>query len=274
MSGKSFCLASLMAVVLGLGSVRGQGTTYAPPSTSAVTDGAPAAAAAPGHPAPSHWILYDKQPGCCGPTGRDGPIGYELYLRSGIALQVANSGLGKALDNGWVIEGGARTLFFNAEADRAWTADLGIGNTYNRVGDRTLMFPVRNLATNTGARINRNVSGADLNRSYVSFAGGREWYLWGSAEHDCTETNWRVGFDAGGKYGTEKLDLNEIRHFTDTTAGAFFSVHSDMEIPWGTCILQAGIRAEYGYTWSDILQRQNNTDFQDVNIQLSLGLRY
>src|SRR5207237_1371661 len=84
-----------------------------------------------------------------------------------------------------------------------------------------------------------SVTGADLNPTYVYVAAGREWYLWGAAEHDCGR-NWRVGADVGGTYGSEKLDLNETRHLTDTTAGIFVSVHSDLECPWGQIIVQAG----------------------------------
>ena len=283
MSGKSFCLAALVAAVLGLGSVRGQGTNYVVPSTPPGVAGPPTAAPATGQLTLSRWLLYDRQPGCCGPTG-GGPIGFEVYVRSGIAFPVEGGGLGGALDNGWMIEGGVRTLFFNAAADAAWTVDFGFGNTYNRVAERTRLFQLFNVGPNqlftdpvTGAVLgNRNplVSGSDLNRTFFNASLGKEWYLWGSAEHDNTSTNWRVGVDVGGRYGTDKLDLNETRHLTDTTAGMFASVHSDVEIPWGTCLFQAGLRVEYGYTFSDILQRQNDADTQDINVLLSFGLRY
>ena len=57
-------------------------------------------------------------------------------------------------------------------------------------------------------------------------------------------------------------------------AGVFLAVHSDLEIPCGCCIFQAGLRSEYGYTWADILQRQNNSDVQDINLLFNLGLRF
>ena len=83
-----------------------------------------------------------------------------------------------------------------------------------------------------------------------------------------------MGVDVGGRYGTEKLEVTNFRHLTDTNAGVFLAVHSDVEIPCGCCIFQAGLRSEYGYTWSDILQRQNNSDIQDISLLVNLGLRF
>ncbi len=255
-----------------------------PPSAPAML---PAPAPAAVTPGPSRWILYDRQPGCCGPVGANGPINYEMYLRSGIAFPVANSGLGSVLDNGWTIEGGARTLFLNPETDEAWTVDLGIGNTYNRVGNRTHKFVngnfraanetftftplLQNPVTQFGPGL---VTGADLNRTYVFLSGGHEWYLWGSAEHDCCCRNWRVGFDVGGRYGTEKLDVNETRHMTDNNESAFISAHSDVEIPWGQVLFQAGVRLEYSYTWSQIFKSSSNGDVQDISLLFTTGWRF
>jgi len=280
MSGKSFGLAVLVAVVLGLGPARSQQPASAPPgamTNGAMTNGDATAGAPPAaRPGLSRWILYDREPGCCGPVGHDGPIGYEIYLRSGASFPVGNSGLGGALDTGWVIEGGARTLLFNPAADAAWTIDLGLGNIYNRVGDRSVQFPLKNIPSSTSptGAADVTVTGSDLNRTYVYLAGGREWYLWGSAEQDGCNGNWRVGVDVGGQYGTEKLDLNEIQHQTDTIGAVFVAVHSDVEFPCGACIFQAGLRLQYTYTWSDILQVQNNADVQEFTLQGTFGIRF
>ena len=283
MSGKRFCLASLVAVVLGLGPVRAEGPAVAPPALPPAAE--PAAASSAGNLLPSRWILYDRQPGCCGPTGKDGPIDYELYVRSGIAFPVANSGLGGTLDNGWMIEAGGRTLFFNPGADAAWVVDLGIGNTSNRVGDRSRQYQLFNVGPNQLFVVpntnppqilgnpNPLVTGSDLNRTYVSGSIGREWYLWGSAEADGCSANWRFGFDVGGRWGTEKLDLNETRHLTRVNDGLFGAVHTDLEVPWGQVIFQAGLRLEYGYTWSNILPG-SNSDVQDLNLLGTLGIRF
>ena len=34
------------------------------------------------------------------------------------------------------------------------------------------------------------------------------------------------------------------------------------------------LRSEYGYTWSDILQRQNDGDIQEVSLLFNLGVRF
>ena len=102
--------------------------------------------------------------------------------------------------------------------------------------------------------------------------GGREWYLFGSASSGCTM--WRFGFDTGGRWGSERADFNEIRHRNDMIGGIWAAAHTDVEIPWGCCVLQAGFRVEYGYTWSDILQIQNKSDVQDINILFNFGVRF
>jgi hypothetical protein len=282
MSGTKFCLASLVAAVVGLGTVRGQGTMYAPTGPSSGPEVLPPPVPATVAPGPSRWVLYDRQPGCCGPVGGHGPINFELYLRNGIAFPVAHSGLGGVLEDGWTIEGGGRTLLLNAGEDEAWTVDLGVGNTFNGVEDRNTQFINGNTRTanelfnnngliTTGPRL---VTAAHLNRTYLFLSGGHEWYLWGSAEPDAGCRNWRVGADVGGRYGTEKLNVNETRHMTDNTESVFVSVHSDVEIPWGQVLLQAGVRLEYSHTWSDIFHSPSNGDVQDVSLLFMLGMRF
>ena len=63
-------------------------------------------------------------------------------------------------------------------------------------------------------------------------------------------------------------------HLTDTIGGVYASLHSDLDIPCGCCVFQLGFRAEWDYTWSDILQIQNKSDVQDINLMVSLGVRY
>jgi hypothetical protein len=47
-----------------------------------------------------------------------------------------------------------------------------------------------------------------------------------------------------------------------------------VEIPCHCCVFTAGIRTEYGYTWCDILQSQNRTDVQDINLLITVGVRF
>ena len=65
-----------------------------------------------------------------------------------------------------------------------------------------------------------------------------------------------------------------IRHRTDVVGQVFFALHSDVEVPCGCCIFQAGVRVEWDYTWSDILQRQNDSNMQDLNVMINLGIRF
>src|SRR5437870_3988093 len=114
MSGKMVCLSSLAVALLGLGVARGQGPGYpvspvptlpadsGPSLPSSVPGARPFSGAyttdtAPnGQPVPwagttdagggppllgaahqSDWIVNPRDPGCCGPVGRNGPIGSE-----------------------------------------------------------------------------------------------------------------------------------------------------------------------------------------------------
>jgi hypothetical protein len=130
------------------------------------------------------------------------------------------------------------------------------------------------------------VSIEDLNRTYFNVGFGRDWYLFGEAptylNRSCGENGccgcgspvWRIGVDGGGRYGSAKLELNQLRHRTDTMAGMFVGAHSDVEVPCGCCIFQAGIRVEYDYTWMDILQEHNDADVQGINLLFSIGTRF
>ena len=117
------------------------------------------------------------------------------------------------------------------------------------------------------------VTVSNLTQTAAGLALGREWYIWGSGDYD-NMPSWRVGAEVGGRYGACKLDLNEIRHVTDGTGGIFVAAHSDFEMPYGTCFFNAGVRAEWSYTWTDLLQSQNNTDVQEVSLMLTLGVRF
>jgi hypothetical protein len=246
------------------------------PAPSGPTPITPTGQATPIPAQPSSWMDYPRCLGCCGPVGGNGPIGYEAYVRNGFDFPLGGNTFGTRLDAGWDVAVGARTLFFDPESDAAWTADIGVSNVYNVSRDRTTtyrLFNVRNKANNTNVP-EVDVNLRNLNRTYFNLAGGREWFMWGSANCDKPDLNWRVGVDLGGRYGTEKIEVTNFRHFTDVNAGIFLAIHSDLEIPCGCCIFLAGLRSEYGYTWSDILQRQNNSDIQDINLLVNLGLRF
>jgi hypothetical protein len=252
----------------------------------------------------SNWITYAR-PDCCGPIGGNGPIKEELYLRTGPSLPVGGPIFGHVLTTGWEVQGGGRVLFFNPEGDRAWTADLSINSIWNggQHADRTfplyLLVPVPPAVAGAAPDTARAATQAfvrDLNRTSVDLTLGREWYLMGKAAScGCGQPSWRVGIDGGVGYGSEAsnvhimtipglpaidttngnpLTVDTIRRRTDTIASALVALHTDVEIPCGCCIWQFGFRAEWAYTWSDILQRQNDSNMMDLNLLLTFGVRF
>jgi hypothetical protein len=292
MNFKTFVLCGLMLAGWGLGSAHaqyskmptgdkaptlGSGPSMADGGASALV---PSAQQTGGAPMLSDWITY-CQKGCRFPLGGDGSIQYELYVQPGIVMPIGGSFFGHTLQDGWEIQGGGRTLFFNPQGDAAWTADVSLSNMHNN-GQRadlsaTLLNTIQQIPTGFGSTIGVQVPSIDvttrsLNRTFFNLGFGREYYFWGAPQAD----NWtlRAGFDAGGRYGSAKLEMHEIQHRTDSIAGIFVSLHSDLEIPYGCITLIAGMRLEWDYTWTDILQSQNNGDVQDINLLFNAGFRF
>ena len=291
MNMKRVSMGGLVVTLLCLGVVRaedipapkegGSGPLFPAPLAEPTHDSA--GPATPEGPAPlgvatsSTWIDYQRCLGCCGPVGGNGPIGYEVYLRNGVDFPIGGNPFGAShLGVGWDVTGGARTLFFDAPMDKAWTVDLSITNIFNTSTDSSTKYQLFNLVAGPNLNPIPEVDGIvkNLNRTYVNVAGGREWYLWGSADSCQEAMNLRVGADLGGRWGTERVTFTNFRHLTDINAGVFVALHSDLEIPCGCCIFQAGLRWEYGYTWSDVLQHQNNSDIEDMNLLLTAGVRF
>jgi hypothetical protein len=210
----------------------------------------------------SQWITYTK-PDCCGPIGGDGPIFMELYVRSGLTLPVEGDVFGHVLSTGWEIEGGGRSLFFDADAQSAWTVDLSLSTMENHGQRSDIVFSV------LGAPVTMKA----LNRTFVSASLGKECYLYGPAT--ACGLKWRAGFDLGGRLGTGRADFNDspFPHRTDVLYGAFVALHTDVECPCGCCTFYYGVRAEWDYTWSDILA-ETNSEMQDVNLLLTAGVRF
>jgi hypothetical protein len=247
----------------------------------------------------SPWLVYPRSPCCCGPIGGpcSGPLGYEAFVRSGIAFPVGGGIFGKYLHPGWDIEGGARLLLFNPQMDRAWTVSLSVSNIFNRTGDANqpinlFNVPVHTLVESPGqgnlppGSIRATTPGttnvphvvatvSSLNQTFLNLGGGREWWLLGSADpgqqHGC---NWRVGIDGGGRYGSAMVQFNELSHHTDTIGGLYCAIHTDIEYPWRCGILFGGIRYEYNYIWTSLLQSQNNGDYQSMNLLFQVGSRF
>ncbi len=91
----------------------------------------PAPVTPPGGITLSKWII-GTGPCCCGPVGANGPVQMETYLVSGIDFPLDNGHIfGHTLDEGWVMGGGGRSLFFNPDQTAAWVVDLSITNMHN-----------------------------------------------------------------------------------------------------------------------------------------------
>jgi hypothetical protein len=186
-------------------------------------------------------------------------------MRTGPSAPVAGGTLRNTLSTGWDVAGGGRALFFNPERDAAWTLDLGLNYMYNHGGHPNLNLP---LGFDT-------VSVKALHRTSANLAGGREWYLLAPA--GANGCNWRIGADAGGRWGTSRLDLtselqkSHYRRRNDVDGGVVLSLHTDAEIPWGACVILVGLRAEWDYIWSSIMADAN---LMDVNLLLNFGFRF
>src|SRR5205807_7881245 len=108
--------------------------------------------------------------------------------------------------------------------------------------------------------------------TFVNFGAGREWYL--TVPATAEGTKWRFGLDVGGRYGSAKLELNEIEHRTNVFEGLYVAMHSDVEIPCCSVVFLAGFRAEWAYTWSgNLLQGPNNSDVFEADLLLTAGVR-
>ena len=245
----------------------------APGMARAPDDMAPAAAPLwdGGNPAAaglSGWIRYNR-PCCCGPIGGSGPIYTELFARTGPAFTVGGGVFNQILDTGWKTDAGGRSYFFNPELTAAWTVELSLGYVYNHgQSDKTIPLTVLNDRFGTFSQ----VTVTTLHRSYFTGTFGKEWYLY-VWPGECSPA-WRAGFDVGARLGSVRADFRDLKHHTDVIYSVITSIHTDLEIPRGCCTYLIGVRAEWDHDWMDVLQSQNNSNLQDVNVLLNLGVRF
>jgi hypothetical protein len=258
---------------------------------------APATPSAGAVPQLSDWITY-CQNNCHFPLGGNGSIQYELYMRNGISFPIGGGFFGHTLKDGWIIQGGGRTLFFNPEGDAAWVVDVGLTNINNdgknfqdtaTLNNEVRLLTPANPFTGlfTSAQIDTlPISTQELNRAFFNLGLGREHYFAGPPQGDTW--TWRVGYDVGGRWGSAKLSLHDRfdllnpprtdiiagGHRNDTIGSIYLSLHSDVEIPYGCITLLAGVRLEWAYTWMEILQPQNDTNTQEINLLFNTGFRF
>jgi hypothetical protein len=259
--------------------------TSALPPDGALPNGAPPPNGAPiGAPAGlSSWITGTRA-NCCGPVGGDGPICSEIFFRTGPSFNLGQTSiLNNVIHTGWMIEGGYRSLFFTPERLNAWTIEFGVSNIvnqgkFNNIGGIPLTVLVpgptgpNGQATGVPIAFGKDVPGVtirSLNRTAANLGGGHEWYF---NEPSCNGVTWRAGFDVGGRWGSENALLNELRHRSKVFEGVWVAIHSDVEVPLGCCSLIAGLRLEWDYTWSELLQA--NTDLSGINLLMNFGVRY
>jgi hypothetical protein len=231
---------------------------------------------------------YVDGPGCCGPLGRNGRIGYELYTFTG-ANFVFGPGLPAKLFTGWQVGGGARTLFFTPDHTAAWVIDLGLSYTHNggRTDQPLGLFLRTNPVVNQQAgtltlQPDRFVLTAihGVHRESFNFNLGRDVWLWGAGNTGGeTGTNLRVGGWVGGRYGSSHIDLlplNDPSGYSrrqNVFEGVVVGGHITCETPMGGWILFGGLRAEYGYDWTNLAPPiQGNLN--NINLQVTLGIRF
>src|SRR5262249_5078980 len=120
---------------------------FAPPGA-----GSPATPSSPpaqdgGTPSPqglNDYLMYLRPAACCGPIGRDGPINTEVFFRPGMSFPIGGSILGRALDPGFMMQGGGRVLFFTPSQRSAWTVELGVTTAWYDAG-RDIGAPLLNV---------------------------------------------------------------------------------------------------------------------------------
>src|SRR5262249_14446924 len=141
-------------------------------------------------------------------------------------------------------------------------------------------FPIISPITNqqTGVQFQEiPVTVRFYQRMSFNTAFGREWYLINPAYNPGNHL--RFGFDSGGRWGYGRVGLNDLsnvatngilyRHRSDVFGSYFIGLYSDLEIPicHGQKFIVSGFRAEWNYTWTDVLKETTQSNsLQDVNL--------
>ncbi len=225
----------------------------------------------------SDWITYRREYSE-GPHGRVTPLYTEFYMQSGPTFPIGGMTLSRELKVGWSIAGGLRALFFDESHTSAWVVDGHIINTNESAGRQNTQFPLTffekgvrsDLVVFEGVAGRKTFSLQNSNRTLVGLGLGREWYLRQPANSE--DLKWRFGIDGGGRWGSHRVNFSEFGHLVDVAGSIYAAAHTDAEFAWGVSIVHAGIRFEWAYTWSDILQQ--TSDVQNLSVLMTVGLRY
>lgn len=241
---------------------------------------------------PDNYITYN-QPCCNNPVGGDGPISWEVFVRTGPRLQVGGSFLNHFMTDGWMVQGGGRSLFYNVQRDAAWTAEIGLSQSFNQGRNNMWLSlaPKRIVPVTGGPQFTPFYVPGDVvtvnwyQQTLANFGLGREWYLLGSAQ--TPGTKWRIGADGGGLWGAANISYHD---FTPTfggpninfgqsdrrshVAGGYYaSLHTDIEYPCNCCTFVAGFRAEWSFTTTRVLVNADNGIYW-VNLLLNFGVKF
>jgi hypothetical protein len=189
------------------------------------------------------------------------------------------------LKAGIMTGGGGRSLFFDADGERAWTFDLGVTYTSNGAGNSRVLqvFTTPPADPDGVVRTPDQVNSfrlRQLHRTSFNFSIGRDWWLNGPGNlNETSSTNWRVGADVGGRWGTAHVDLIPVANIhgyfrrQSVFHGVFLGTHVDCEVPLGGWILFGGLRGQWGYDFMNIIPPSDG-DIQNFNILATVGLRF
>ena len=92
------------------------------------------------------------------------------------------------------------------------------------------------------------------------------------------DANFRLGWDVGGRWGsghvngTPLFEPDGYRRRHDVFGQAFAGLMATMEMPVGAYTALGGVRVEWDYTFSDILEKGGS--FHEVTTLLVMGVRY
>jgi len=253
------------------------GQPVAPPAPSVLPPGS--------YPSP----YFTDGPGCCGPLGRHGRVGYELYTYTGPTWAIGEGEFTRRLQTGWMVGGGGRSLFFDTSHTTAWVADVGVSYQYNRgeeddpIRTDVRQAPLRNQFTGeitVRPDILTQVRVRALHRTNFNFGFGHDWWYRGAGSVGLEDgPNLRAGLLVGGRWGTAHVDLEPVdqpggyARRQQVTHGVFLAAHTTCEIPMGSWILFAGLRAEWGYDWTNIVPPMDG-NMHNLNILLTSGIRF
>jgi|GEM_PF-7122323 len=213
------------------------------------------------------WV-ETSEASCCGPVGRNGPIGSEFIIRTGPTWTIGGGAFKDALNVGYQVAGVGRTLFYNTSGSSAFVVDVGLMYTINQGNGNDIQMIYEKPATIR-----------TLHRTAVQVGLGKEWFTSGPGFLNVLQNSTsHFGIDAGARYGTTHVDLTPLGTEFDYArlhgiyGGAYVGASYGWDLPLGGYTFNFGMRGEYAYTSSDVLPM--NSDQHELSLFLTFGMRY